>query len=416
MERDYESVTLPNGIRIVHKQVQNTKIAHCGFVLDIGSRDEQPHQLGIAHFWEHMAFKGTQKRKAFHIINRLESVGGELNAYTTKEKICFHASFLDHHYEKAVELLTDITFDSVFPDNQIERERNVILEEMAMYIDSPDDAIQDDFDAVIFKDHPLGNNILGTTESVASFRREDFRQFIRENINTHRIVFASVGNLPLKKVLKWADKYIRPLPSSQVSRARIPFRHYIPQQLDKFHQASQAYCAIGNEAYAISDDQRLAFTLLTNLLGGPGLNSRLNRALREKLGYVYSVEANYTPFTDTGLFAVYFATEPRHLKKSLAVFHRELKSLREQKLGTLQLHQTKEQMLGQLAMAEESNLHFMLMMANSILDTGQIEALEEVFQAVRRVSAEEIQAIAQEVFAEDRLSRLIYWPEEGADG
>ncbi len=167
---DYDIHTLPNGIRIIHKQVTYTKIAHCGFVLDIGSRDEKPHQQGIAHFWEHMAFKGTKKRRSFHILNRLESLGGELNAYTTKEKICFHASVLDKHFEKAVELLTDITFDSVFPERQIEKERSVILEEMAMYYDSPEEAIQDDFDNVIFADHALGNNILGTTESVRSFQ------------------------------------------------------------------------------------------------------------------------------------------------------------------------------------------------------------------------------------------------------
>src|SRR5688572_30156357 len=199
---EYQIHTLPNGIRILHKQVLHTKIAHSGFTLDIGSRDENETQLGLAHFWEHMAFKGTEKRKAFHILNRLETVGGELNAYTTKEKICFYASVLDAHFEKAFELLADITFHSIFPSKEIEKERGVILEEMAMYLDAPEDAIVDEFDSVIFKNHSLGNNILGTTESVTRFQKEDFLDFIRDNYSTDRLVFASVSNLPFAKVVK----------------------------------------------------------------------------------------------------------------------------------------------------------------------------------------------------------------------
>ena len=207
--RDYEIHTLNNGIRIVHKEVKSTKIVHCGFILNIGSRDENDNQQGLAHFWEHMAFKGTSKRKAFHIINRLESVGGELNAYTTKEKICFYASVLDNYFEKALELLTDITFDSIFPEKQIEKERGVILEEMAMYHDAPEDAIQDEFDNLVFKGHPLGNNILGTAESVRSFRRQHFKQFVSENINTGQLIFSVVGNISLKNIWR---KYLHTRP------------------------------------------------------------------------------------------------------------------------------------------------------------------------------------------------------------
>jgi predicted Zn-dependent peptidase len=272
---DYNIYTLPNGIRIVHKQVTYTKIAHCGFILDIGSRDEKPHQQGIAHFWEHMAFKGTKKRRSFHIINRLESLGGELNAYTTKEKICFHASVLDKHFEKAVELLTDITFDSVFPERQIEKERSVILEEMSMYYDSPEDAIQDDFDNVIFADHSLGNNILGTTESVRSFHKEDFKQFILENLNTERIIFSSVSNLPFSKVVKLAEKYLAHIPVFSAQQLREPFSNYVPKKIEKTRNITQAQCAIGRTAYALSDSKRLPFFMLINILGGPGMNSGL---------------------------------------------------------------------------------------------------------------------------------------------
>jgi len=407
----YETYTLSNGIRVVHKTVAHTQIAHCGFILDIGSRDEKPHQLGMAHFWEHMAFKGTQKRKAFHIINRLESLGGELNAYTTKEKICFYASLLHTHYEKAIELLTDITFNSVFPENQIERERNVILEEMAMYLDSPEDAIQDDFDELIFDKHSLGNNILGTTESLKVFKREDFCQFIQENINTNQIIFSSVGNIPFKKVLKFAEKYIAPIPKREGKKISLPFEGYQVKRVEKSYNASQAHCAIGNTAYSLHHPKRLPFFLIHNLLGGPGLNSRLNLVLREKLGYVYSVESNYQPYTDTGLFSVSFATEQKHLAKSQNEVLKAFKTLRETKLGKIQLHQAKEQLLGQLAMAEESNQSFMLMMGKSLLDMQKIETIEAIIQEIRSITAEDILEVANETLQEDSLSILTYIPE-----
>jgi predicted Zn-dependent peptidase len=409
---DIQTFTFPNGIRLIHKQVPFTQIAHCGFVLDIGSRDEKPHQQGIAHFWEHMAFKGTKKRKAFHILNRLEAVGGELNAHTTKEKVCFYASLLAPHFEKAVELLTDITFESIFPENQIERERNVILEEMAMYLDSPDDAIQDEFDSLIFDQHSLGYNTLGTTESVSSFKREDFKTFVQENINTHRIIFSSVSNLPFAKVLKITEKYLTNIPEQKAEKKRLLFENYTPKQLQKTNSATQAHCAIGRTAFSLTHSKRLIFFMINNILGGPSMNSRLNLALREKYGYVYSIESGYHPFTDTGLFAIYFATEPKHLSKSISIVQKELKNLRQIPLGSSQLHQAKEQLLGQLAMAEESNLSFMLMMGNSTLDLGGIEPLEDIFAKIRQVTAQELQETAEEMLQEADLSTLIYLPEQ----
>ncbi len=408
---DYDIHTLPNGIRIIHKQVTYTKIAHCGFILDIGSRDEKPHQQGIAHFWEHMAFKGTKKRRSFHILNRLESLGGELNAYTTKEKICFHASVLDKHFEKAIELLTDITFDSVFPERQIEKERSVILEEMAMYYDSPEEAIQDDFDNVIFANHSLGNNILGTTESVRSFHKEDFKQFILENLNTERIIFSSVSNLPFKKVIKLAEKYLAHIPVFSAQKDRMPFTQYVPKKVNKERSITQAQCAIGRTAYSLNDSKRLPFFMLINILGGPGMNSRLNLALREKYGFVYSIEANYTPYIDTGFMAIYFGTEIKQLNKSISLVQKELKQLKEKKMGTVQLHTAKEQLMGQLAMAEESNLNFMLMMGKSILDLNRIDTLTDIFNDIRKVTATQLQDIAHEMFDEGQLSELTYVPE-----
>ncbi|MDJ1468039.1 pitrilysin family protein [Cytophagaceae bacterium DM2B3-1] len=409
---EYDIYTLPNGIRVVHKQVTHTKIAHCGFTLDIGSRDEKPHQQGIAHFWEHMAFKGTKKRKSFHILNRLEAVGGELNAFTTKEKISFHASVLDNHYEKAFELLTDITFDSIFPEKQIERERNVILEEMAMYYDSPEDSIQDEFDAIVFENHSLGFNILGTTESVRSFHRDDFKKFIAENLNTSRVIFSSIGNIPFSKIKKLADKYLAPIPTYTSQRQREPFLHFTPQQITKTRAVTQAQCALGRTSYPINHSNRLPFYMLVNILGGPGMNSRLNLALREKHGFVYSVEASYSPFLETGLMAIYFGTEPKQLQKSLSLISKELKLLRDKKMGTLQFHTAKEQLMGQLAMSEESNLNFMLMMAKSLLDTERIDSLPEIFSQIRTISAEQLQDLANEMLNENEWSKLLYLPEE----
>ena len=405
---DFNMLTLSNGIRILHQKVSNTKIVHCGFILDIGSRDEKYHQQGLAHFWEHMAFKGTKKRKAFHIINRLESVGGELNAYTTKEKICFYASVLDKHFENALELLTDITFDSIFPENQIEKERKVILEEMSMYYDSPEDAIQDEFDHVIFPDHPLGNNILGTKESVNSFKREDFKQFIKENINTERIIFSCVGNINFSRVTKFAQKYLSEIPSFHASKERMSFDRYKPQFKKVNRPLTQAQCAIGRTAYPIGNKKRFPFFMLVNLLGGPGMNSRLNLALREKYGFVYSVEANYVPFTDTGIMSIFFGTEPKQLDRSINIVLRELKKLKDSPLGTIQLHRAKEQLMGQLAMSEENNTSLMLMMGKSMLDLNRIPQIDEVFKRVRDVAASDLMEVAHEMFDEDNLSYLTY--------
>ena len=407
---DYNLFTLNNGIRIVHKEVPNTKIVHCGFIIDIGSRDEKDTEQGIAHFWEHMAFKGTKKRKAFHILNKLDSVGGELNAYTTKEKICFYASALDKHVESAFDLLKDITFDSIFPEKQIENERGVILEEMSLYSDSPEDAIQDDFDRVIFGDHPLGKNILGTSESVKSMHREDFKKFLRENLNTERVVFSVVGNIPEKKVLKLAKRYFDDIPRYDAVKERVPFIEYLPNTAIVKKSILQAQCAIGTTAYAMKDKNRLPFYMLMNILGGPAMNSRLNLALREKFGFVYNVEATYHPFSDTGLFAIYFGTDGTHVKKSKSLVLKELKKLREIKLGSVQLHSAKEQMIGQLAMGQENNTSLMLMMGKSILDSGKIRHLDTVFGKIRKITAVQLLDIANEKLLESQLSHLTFLP------
>lgn len=408
--RDYEIYTLGNGIRVVHNLVTTTKIVHCGIMLDIGSRDETTANQGIAHFWEHMAFKGTHKRKAFHILNRLESLGGELNAFTDKEKILFFASLRDDYFERAVELLADITFDSIFPESQIKRERNVILEEMAMYLDDPEDSLQDEFDRVVFANHPLGMNILGREKTIASFRRKDFKHFVKEYLDTRKIVFSSVGNVPMEKVIQLAEKYLGSVPRMTSRIKRKNFSGYKPKETLLSRAVKQARCAIGRTAYSVADEKRSSFYMLTNILGGPGMNSRLNMALREKRGYVYSIAAQFVPFTDTGLFVISFGTEPSQMTKSIGLVKDELRKLRDGPLGTKQLSSAKEQILGQLAMAEENNVSFMMMMARNLLDLGRITSLEELFDQVNNTTAEMLIKLSNEMFVEDKFSCLIMEP------
>ncbi len=409
---EYDLITLPNGIRVVHKHVTHTKIAHCGIMLDIGSRDENPDQQGLAHFWEHMAFKGTHKRKAFHIINRLESLGGELNAYTTKEKICFYASTLDIHFDKSVELLTDITFNSVFPEKQIEKEKQVILEEMSMYQDSPEDAIQDEMDELIFAGHQLGNNILGNTDSVKSFQKPHFLQFLSENIDTSKIVFSSVGNVSIKKVVKIAEKYLGHISNITSEKKRLPVNDYSTCAQNKDKDIVQSHCAIGKRAFNIYEKERIPFFVLNNILGGQSMNSRLNLTLREKYGLVYGIESSYQPYTDTGMFSIFYGTEPDSLDKSMELTFKEIRKLQDKVLGTSQLQTAKNQIKGQLAMSEENYNSIMLMMAKSLLDLNRIQSLDSVFEKIDRITGVELQDLAVRELQRDDMSILTYTPKK----
>jgi predicted Zn-dependent peptidase len=404
-------LTLSNGIRVAHRQVSNSNLVHCGYVLDIGSRDESPMQQGIAHFWEHMAFKGTKKRKAYHIINRLDSLGGELNAFTTKEKICFYGTALNQHTEKAIDLLTDITFDSVFPENQIEKERSVILEEMAMYEDDPEDSIQDEFDQLLFRQHPLAHNILGTDKTVRTFQRHDFELFVRQHLDTSRLILSCVSNWPAKRIFKLAEKYLDPVKTRTGAPRKESGIEYIPGTRVKKRDITQAHCAMGRPAYNIHSDQRLAFMMLTNLLGGPAMNSRLNLALRERHGYVYGIDASYSAYTDTGMFAVYFATDKKRMHRSIELVLKELRKLKNKRLSTVQLHKSKEQFIGQMAMSEENNAGFMLMMGRSLIDHDHIPAFGEIAEKIRSITASDLMDICNEIFEEDKFSFLYYVPQ-----
>jgi len=406
----YNIKELPNGIRIIHQEITHTRLIHCGFILDIGSRDETKEQEGIAHFWEHMAFKGTKKRKAFHILNRLDAVGGELNAYTTKEKICFYSSILKQHFNKAAELLCDITFNSIFPEKQIDRERQVILEEMSMYRDSPEDAIQDDFDAQIFTNHALGRNILGREETVNKFSQQDFFDFISSRLDTSKVVFSVVGNISFAKVLKQVEPFLAEIPTKKRLYIRSGFSSYQPIDKTVEKDITQSLCAIGKPTISLYHQDRFKLYLLNNILGGPSMTSRLNLALRERHGYVYSVESTYQAYTDTGFIGIFYGTEEKTAGKAKKLALKEIDKLRTKKLGSMQLHMAKEQAIGQMAMAEENYAALMLIFGKNLLDRGKITELDTIFTIIKETTAEQLQDLANEQLAAQDFSYLTYLP------
>lgn len=408
--RDCSIIKLSNGIRIVHQYIPTTQIVHCGIFLGVGSRDETHANQGIAHFWEHMAFKGTRRRKAFHIINSLDAVGGELNAYTDKERVVFYASVRHEHLRRAIDILSDITFHSIFPENEIEKERGVILEEMAMYMDDPDDTLQDEFEHALYGNHPLGMNILGTPQSVRSFRRRDFKNFVKSNLSSDKIVFSCIGNVTREQVEQLAVQYFQPLPKVKVSKRRRKFSAYRPTEKILERPVKQAKCALGRDAFSLHDADRIPFYLLTNILGGPGMNSRLNLALRERRGYVYSVDAVYVPYSDTGMFAVFFGTKPRQLDRCISLVKKEMVRMADKPLSKRQLHAAKEQIKGQFAIAEENNLSLMMMMGRTVLDFGRVPSLEEIFDTIADTSALKLQQLARKMFDEKHMSTLIMQP------
>lgn len=407
--KNLHEVELSNGIRMVYQQIEGTRLFHCGVFLDVGSRDEQEETQGIMHFWEHLAFKGTKKRKAYQIINSIDSVGGELNAYTDKERVVFYASVRDQYFERAIDVLSDITFHSVFPENEIEKERGVILQEMAMYLDNPDDSLHDEFDSVIYPRHPMGMNILGRKETILRFRKRDFREFLSQRIDTRRIVFSCVGDLPAAQVEQVFQRYFNVKATKRVAK-RKPIRLYKPTRKQLLRPVKQAKCAIGRPAYSIHHPDRIPFFLLVNMLGGPGMNSRLNMVLREKHGYVYSIDAHYVPFSDTGMFAVFFGTKPSKLDRCLELVQRELDKFCEKPLTARQLNAAKEQFKGQLAMGEENNHSLMFMMGRYMLDLNRVPSLEEIFNVIDDISPKDISRVACEMFDVKELSYLTMVP------
>ena len=399
--------TQDNGLRLVHHRIPGM-VAHCGLIINTGSRDESDQEHGIAHFIEHMLFKGTKKRKAFHILSRLEDVGGELNAYTTKEETAVHASFLKDDYERAIELIGDVTFNSSFPEKEIEKEKDVVIEEINSYLDNPADLIFDDFEELIFPDQAIGRNILGTQESVRSFSREKLSAFVEGNYNTNQMVFCSVGDISDEKLLRLFKTYFSGIVTRKREDREIKIWKYNPSSIVKKKDTYQNHCIIGNLAYDIQDKRRMGMFLLNNIIGGQGMNSRLNLSLREKNGLAYNIESSYNPYFDTGVFLIYFGTDSQYLDKSISITMAELKKLTESKLGSIQLSKAKNQIKGYLARGYENHESLMLSLGKSLQVFGRIDTIEEICRKIDNVTASELLETANHIFEPSKLSMLIY--------
>lgn len=407
MKQKIDSIILPNGIKVAHIYCPS-QVTYCGLTINTGTRDELPNEHGMAHFLEHTLFKGTKKRKAYHINNRLENVGGELNAFTTKEETVIHATVLKTDLEKAVDLIADITFNSTFPEKEIEKEKTVICDEIDSYRDNPSELIFDDFDDLLFAGSPLGRSTLGNKRILKRFTSHDIRTFIQRTYNTNQMVFTSIGQVPFTKIQRWCEKYF----ALQASNNRL-FERQSPAQYQPFNKKAnkstfQAHCILGNRAHGISDSRRVALSLLANVLGGPISNSILNTALREKHGLVYTIEANYITYTDTGAMSIYFGTSKSNLDKSIDLVNIELKKLRQNALTSLQLHKAKKQFISQLTIAGESNEQQMLSMGKSLLVFNKYESMSEVAKRIQAVTVTDILEVANEVFEPSQLSTLIY--------
>jgi len=404
---EYQLQTLSNGIRAVHLQTKS-KVAHCCVMVNAGTRDELKDEYGLAHFIEHVIFKGTRRRKAFHVMSRLEDVGGELNAYTTKEETVVHATFLKRDFSRAVELIADILYQSTFPSRELEREKAVILDEINSYKDSPSELIFDEFEELIYPNHPFGRNILGSKRCLTHFGKNDILRFMERTYNTDQMVFCSVGDIPMKRVMRCLEECFGHIESNNRPYRRTPISDYVALSAEKKKNTFQEHCIVGCATYNLTHPKRIGLHLLNNILGGPGLNSRLNMSLRERKGYAYNVESSYTPFSDTGLFSIYFGSDRANFDKSLSLLHRELNLLRTKQLGILQLSKAKRQLIGQLAIAMENNEALMLNLARSILIYNAFDTFDAISSRIESISSSELLEIANEVFAIDNLSTLIY--------
>lgn len=406
-EMQYNIHTLSNGLRIIHEP-SSSKVAYCGFAVDAGTRDEAENEQGMAHFVEHLIFKGTRKRKAWHILNRMENVGGDLNAYTNKEETVIYSAFLTEHFGRALELLADIVFHSTFPQNEIEKETEVIIDEIQSYEDTPSELIFDDFEDMIFRNHPLGRNILGRPDLLKKFRNEDAMAFTSRFYQPSNMVFFVLGDFNFQKIVRQVEKLLVDLPLVTVENQRTIPPLYVPEQLVVHKETHQAHVMIGSRGYNAYDDKRTALYLLNNILGGPGMNSRLNVSLRERRGLVYTVESNLTSYTDTGAFCIYFGTDPEDVDTCLKLTYKELKRMRDVKMTSSQLMAAKKQLIGQIGVASDNNENNALGMAKTFLHYNKYESSESVFRRIEALTAEGLLEVANEMFAEEYLSTLIY--------
>ena len=406
---EYNVHTLPNGIRLLHVPSAST-ISHACIIINTGSRDEPEGKAGLAHFIEHLIFKRTEKRSTNQILNRLESVGADLNAYTTKEYTCVHASFLNPYLDRTLDLFNDIIFHSTFPEEEMDKEKSVILDEIASYLDQPEEAINDDFEDMLFAGNALGNNILGTTESVSNFTREDVLNFRRANYRTNEIVIAVLGNYSLKNVVTKGTKYFADVKENAPSQNRIKPANLNPKTTTIYKPIMQAHCILGTQTYSIHHQNKAGLMLLNNYFGGNGMSSVLNLQIREKYGIAYTIESNFSPLSDTGIFSIYFGTDQEKYVKALSLIFKEMKRLKDNPLNELQLQKAKNKFIGQIALSEENRIGLIISMAKSLIDHGKIDSLEQVFEKINKVTTKEIAQIADEVLAPEQLNIFTFSP------
>ena len=428
----YNTYTLKNGLRIIHKP-SVAQVVYCGYQIAVGTRDELPGEEGMAHFCEHMTFKGTEHRNALQIINGLEQLGGDLNAFTNKEDTTFYAAIQKEHIGKAVSLLTDIVFNSTYPQHEIDKEVEVICDEIESYNDSPADLIYDEFENMLFEGHPLGHNILGQAEQLRTYKTEDALRFVRRNYLPQRTVFFIYGDVEFKNVVKMVEKVINQTTPNPSYSGGEPHTSILPlsrgsqrgseQALDQttpapsysggemiIHEigSHQTHVMIGTKAYDIHHPKRIALYLLNNILGGPSMNARLNLALRERNGLVYTVESTMVSYSDTGMWSIYFGCDPHDINKCLKLVRRELDKVMQKPLSTNALRTAKQQLKGQIAIACDNREQFALDFGKSFLHYGWEKNIDKLFESINKVSAEDIQHVANDLFATDKLKTLIF--------
>lgn len=403
----YHFHTLSNGIRLVHRN-SDRLVGHLAVMINTGTRDELAGEEGLAHFIEHVIFKGTRKRKLHQVLGNLENIGADLNAYTTKEETCIHASFLSEFFPRAIDLFADILFNSVFPEKEIEKEKDVVLDEINSYKDSPSELIFDEFEEMLFKGHALGKSVLGSPASVKKINRRRILSFLASHYNTDQIVISSVGNISFGRLIKLAEQTFGQVPANLRAQPRLAFTAGEPRQEVQSRRVFQTHCILGGLAYSYADQRRTALALLTNLLGGPAMNSRLSMALRERNGLSYNIESVYTPYAETGSFMIYLGIDNGSLEKAISITTLELKKLMDKGLGSLQFHNARRQFIGQLAISFESNLNDALSMAKSMLVYDTVDTHEVLIAKINALTAQELTEVANEIFNPDAMSMLVY--------
>ncbi|MBQ7984113.1 MAG: insulinase family protein [Bacteroidales bacterium] len=403
----YNRYTLANGIRIIHKYT-DSPVAHLGITIDAGSRDEKPYENGIAHFIEHCIFKGTTTKPYYRILSRIDGVGGELNAYTTKEETVVYATFLTSYYERAAELLCDITFNSIFPEKELEKEKSVVIDEINSYEDSPSELIYDEFEQLVFGRTGLGRMILGTQDKVSGFNGAMIRDFIQRNWFTDRMVISTVGNIDFDKFVRLVQRYFSKVPAKLSADKRRTTYHYYPKHAVKNRDTYQAHVMIGNICYSYRNNKYIAFSLLNNILGSNAMNSVLNMHIREKYGNTYAIESSYTAYRDSGIFQVYAGCETHFADRITQLIVKELETFANKRITQSLLTRGKQQLKGQLAIQYDSNQNEMLSIGKALLNFDKAATIEETFRQIDEVSATDISEVAGEIFVADKLSSIIY--------